>query len=233
MTTHARLPSRERRDAIIAAVRSTFAEKGFDRTTTRELARAAGVSEALLYKHFPSKESLHAAMLEACAASPEFAEFERALALPPSTAALVRLVHLLVSHFVLSDDPEKVTSCRLALRSLLEDGAFVRHGTERLAASWARQVDACVRAAARTGELDGPPAPGGLHGWFAHHLAVALMLHLLPPVPSVDYGLPRPALVAHAVRFVLRGMGLRNAAIRRHYHPDITPARRRPGARAG
>ena len=31
-----------------------------------ELAKAAGVSEALLYKHFPSKESLYAAMLDAC-----------------------------------------------------------------------------------------------------------------------------------------------------------------------
>jgi AcrR family transcriptional regulator len=83
MRSHPRLPSRERRDAIIAAVRTTFAEKGFDRTTTRELVRAAGVSEALLYKPFPSKESLHAAMLEACAASPELAEFGRALARRP------------------------------------------------------------------------------------------------------------------------------------------------------
>jgi len=68
----------------VAAARDTFAAKGFDGTTTRELARAAGVSEALLYKYFPGKESLDAAMLQTCGAGPEFAEFTRALALPPS-----------------------------------------------------------------------------------------------------------------------------------------------------
>ena len=76
----ARLPSRERRDAIVTAVRDMFAEKGFDGTTTRELAQAAGVSEALLYKHFPSKESLYGAMLDACAEGPLAAEWGRVLA---------------------------------------------------------------------------------------------------------------------------------------------------------
>ena len=84
-----RLPSRERRQAIVTAVQGAFADKGFDGTTTRELARAAGVSEALLYKHFPSKESLYVAMLEACADGPMAAEFTRVLALPPSTSTLV------------------------------------------------------------------------------------------------------------------------------------------------
>ena len=65
-----RLPSKERRQAIVTAVKGTFAAKGFDGTTTRELARAAGVSEALLYKHFPSKESLYGAMLDACVEGP-------------------------------------------------------------------------------------------------------------------------------------------------------------------
>ena len=48
-----------RKEAIVEAVQDVFAEKGFEGTTTRDLAKAAGVSEALLYKHFPSKESLY------------------------------------------------------------------------------------------------------------------------------------------------------------------------------
>ena len=52
--------------AIVKAVKKVFAEKGFDGTTTRELAVSAGVSEALLFKHFPSKESLYAAMQSSC-----------------------------------------------------------------------------------------------------------------------------------------------------------------------
>ena len=62
MRSNGRLSGGERRQAIADAVRGVFADKGFDGTTTRELAKAAGVSEALLYKHFPSKESLYAAL---------------------------------------------------------------------------------------------------------------------------------------------------------------------------
>ena len=65
-----RLSSDERREAIVEAVRAVFAKKGFERTTSRELAKAARVSEALLYKYFPTKLSLYEAMLDACAETP-------------------------------------------------------------------------------------------------------------------------------------------------------------------
>src|SRR5580765_8807588 len=113
-----RLSAVARKEAIVEAVQDVFAEKGFDGTTTRELARAAGVSEALLYKHFPSKESLYGAMLDACAEGPVAAEWGRVLTLPPSTSTLVVLVHLLTAHFIQCDDLQKTTMHRLALRSL-------------------------------------------------------------------------------------------------------------------
>src|SRR5437868_14146281 len=101
MSNNGRLPAEERRQSIVDAVRGVFAEKGFDGTTTRELAKAAGVSEALLYKHFPSKESLYAAMLDGCAKGPTFAEASRILALDASTSTLVVMVHFMISHYVL------------------------------------------------------------------------------------------------------------------------------------
>src|ERR671924_1917076 len=100
MKSSSRLSSEERREAIVKAVRGVFAEKGFDGTTTRELARAANVSEALLYKHFPSKESLYAAMLDACAQGPGLVEYHRILALEPSTSTLIIMVHFVMSYFV-------------------------------------------------------------------------------------------------------------------------------------
>src|ERR1044071_2764911 len=96
-----RLPSRERRQAIVDSVTCVFAEKGFHGTTTRELAQAAKVSEALLYKHFPSKESLYAAMLDACAKGPTFAEASRILEFETSTSTLVMMAHFMISHYVL------------------------------------------------------------------------------------------------------------------------------------
>lgn len=220
MRKRIRLPSRERRRAIVTAVQGAFADKGFDGTTTRELARAAGVSEALIYKHFPSKESLYAAMLEACADGPMAAEFTRVLALPPSTSTLVVLVHFLTSHFVLREDLQKTTMHRLALRSLLEDAEFVRLGAKQFGASWVRKVEACIAAAVKAGDLKATPVRRDLRAWFVHHLAFALMLHLHPKIPAVDYGISRSTLVIQAVWFLLRGMGLEEAAIRRHYHPE-------------
>ncbi len=55
--------SQERQAGLIAAAAALFAAKGFNGTTTREIAKAAGVSEALVFKHFPTKRALYAAIL--------------------------------------------------------------------------------------------------------------------------------------------------------------------------
>lgn len=49
------------RDALLAAAAEVFTMRGFTATTTREVARAAGVSESVLYRHFPTKGGLFAA----------------------------------------------------------------------------------------------------------------------------------------------------------------------------
>jgi AcrR family transcriptional regulator len=59
-----RLDRDERRRQILAAALSCFADRGFSGTTTRELARRVGITEAALYRYFPSKESLYSAMLD-------------------------------------------------------------------------------------------------------------------------------------------------------------------------
>src|SRR5882757_7195120 len=95
--TAKKLSGDERRAAIIKAVRRVFAEQGFDGTTTRELAAAAGVSEALLFKHFPNKEALYSAMQLACCNERDYDQIERLKALEPSASTLVLLVHFFVS----------------------------------------------------------------------------------------------------------------------------------------
>jgi AcrR family transcriptional regulator len=60
-----RLPARERRRQIIDTAAELFSRRGFSGTTTREVAKAAGVSEATLFKHFATKEELYGAIIEA------------------------------------------------------------------------------------------------------------------------------------------------------------------------
>ena len=65
MAVSTRLSSQNRRTAILAAAIRLFAERGFRGVTTRELAASLGVSEPVLYQHFPSKKELYTAIIEA------------------------------------------------------------------------------------------------------------------------------------------------------------------------
>jgi AcrR family transcriptional regulator len=55
---------RARREQIVWAATRVFAEKGFSRATTREVARAAGVSEGTIYNYFEDKDALLLAILD-------------------------------------------------------------------------------------------------------------------------------------------------------------------------
>ncbi|WP_188260311.1 TetR/AcrR family transcriptional regulator [Azospirillum tabaci] len=62
MSKDARIDARNKvRDAAIAL----FAQKGVKATTIKDIARAAGVSEGALYRHWASKEDLAAALFAA------------------------------------------------------------------------------------------------------------------------------------------------------------------------
>lgn len=59
-----RVSSQERQASLIASASALFAAKGFNGTTTKEIAKAAGISEALVFKYFPTKRALYAAILK-------------------------------------------------------------------------------------------------------------------------------------------------------------------------
>jgi AcrR family transcriptional regulator len=216
-----RLSAEARKEAIVEAVQDVFAEKGFDGTTTRDLAKAAGVSEALLYKHFPSKESLYAAMLDGCAKGPTFAEASRILELDASTSTLVVMVHFMISHYVLGrpGDRHRAALNSLLVRSLLGDGEFVRLMHKKLAAAWLKKFEACLQAAAKAGEMREVPIRHDLCVWLVQHVAFSLMLHLQPKVPVINYKVSREELVSQATWFGLLGIGIKEEAVRRYYSP--------------
>jgi AcrR family transcriptional regulator len=222
MKARPRLSSDERRVAIIRDVRLVFAENGFHGTTTRKLAEAAKVSEALLFKHFPNKEALFTAMQQSCCNEQDLVLAEQLRAMEPSTSTLVLITHFLISRIAAgcaSRDDERVIQNRLMLRSLTEDGEFARVFLRRVATDWVPRFEESIKAAiAAADAVDNHVLPW-LAGWFVHHLAVMIMIHLLPARPVIDYHLPTEQLIEQAVLFTLRGMGLTDAAIKRHYNP--------------
>jgi TetR/AcrR family transcriptional regulator len=60
----ARMAGEERKLQILAVAVSLFSQKGFRGTTTKEIAHAAGVSEAMVFRHFATKEELYDAILD-------------------------------------------------------------------------------------------------------------------------------------------------------------------------
>lgn len=63
MTT-TRLPAGERRASLLSTACGLFAGRSYHGTTTAEIARAAGVTEPVLYRHFESKRALYLACMD-------------------------------------------------------------------------------------------------------------------------------------------------------------------------
>ncbi|MBK6316721.1 MAG: TetR/AcrR family transcriptional regulator [Blastocatellia bacterium] len=58
-----RMRADARREQLIGVAVDLFSRKGFSGTTTKEIAAAAGVTEALIFRHFPTKDALYDAIL--------------------------------------------------------------------------------------------------------------------------------------------------------------------------
>src|SRR5437660_3190305 len=91
-----RLDNEGRRKGIVEAAMPLFARKGFAGTTTKEIAEAAHVSEALVFKHFPSKAALYEEILRlGCLGDPGLSHLKW---LPASTGTLIDIVHFMLRH---------------------------------------------------------------------------------------------------------------------------------------
>ncbi|HYO90028.1 MAG TPA: TetR/AcrR family transcriptional regulator, partial [Pyrinomonadaceae bacterium] len=60
----ARLSAEERKREIVRVAVKLFSQRGFRGTTTKEIAQAASVSEAIIFRHFATKEELYSAIID-------------------------------------------------------------------------------------------------------------------------------------------------------------------------
>jgi AcrR family transcriptional regulator len=58
------MPAADRREAILDAALGVFATAGFHEASLEAVAARAGISKALIYEHFVSKQELHRALLD-------------------------------------------------------------------------------------------------------------------------------------------------------------------------
>jgi TetR/AcrR family transcriptional regulator len=58
------MPATDRKQQLLETALDVFSQKGFEGTTTKEIAAAAGITEAIIFRHFPSKQALYTAVLD-------------------------------------------------------------------------------------------------------------------------------------------------------------------------
>jgi TetR/AcrR family transcriptional regulator len=154
-----RVPGKTRRQQIVMAATRLFSRQGFDGTTTREIARSAGVNEAIIFRHFTSKEELYWAVVSEQASTRGYTErLHRRLRFAESTKQAVADVAEILLHK--REDDGAFT--RLLLFSALRNGElsekfvhnylteslrlisdYIRAGVKR---GWLREIDPVVGA---------------------------------------------------------------------------------------
>jgi AcrR family transcriptional regulator len=167
-----RLPAVERRQAVLETACRVFSESSYRGATTAEIAREAGITEPILYRHFGSKRDLYLACLgEAWLKLRELSE--QAIAESPSTClgaisdafvakqAQVRLIDLWIQGLGESDDEVIADALRGQIREVHDFLAAVIRDAQAIGAVHADRdpvAEAWVYLA------------GGLLGTFDHRL---------------------------------------------------------------
>ena len=130
-----RLNATERRRSILDVATGLFAERGFNGISIDAIASAAGVSPAIIYRHFASKQALYDAVMQALSTSCDAVIDEL-----PEDAELDALVSAMTRACIASvlSSPE---SLRMDLQCQL-DG---RASESPLATSWAELDERLMR----------------------------------------------------------------------------------------
>ena len=144
-------PHPKKHELVRAAIR-LFAENGFDGTTTLRIAKAAGVTEPLIYYHFSNKDGLFTHILEN-AFSDYFARLD---ALPAQSAkAFDRIEAIIGLHMdIAMEKPEETYLIASTCPARLKDGAHVcarliSEGRKRIV----RYLSDCIKEGIEKGEF--------------------------------------------------------------------------------
>ncbi|HXA69179.1 MAG TPA: TetR/AcrR family transcriptional regulator, partial [Stellaceae bacterium] len=148
---------------------------------------------------------------------------ERLRLLEPSTSGLVLMAYMMVHHIVRGDADDQLsgdTRHRLITNSLLADSEYARLVYETVFAQVFPKFGACLEAAEAAGDLAPMPVKLENRFWFGQHVAAMLALVSLSGRPAVPYRGSPDEVIREAVWFILRGVGLKDAAIAAHYDTE-------------
>lgn len=213
--TRKRVSGAERRTLILNAARRVFARCGYEGAKTLDIAREAQVSEALVYRHFPSKLSLYRTVLRH-AFREQDANWTTLGIQQKGAEGLVKTLIAYFTAIVNEPDAEAQVGFRLTLSSLSADGYFASLIYRRSQRLYAKAVQAAYDEARAAGDIVGEPIAVANITMFHEHIGTMLnAVHALG-LQKTPYANSGDDLVRDAVRFCARGMGLSEAATNRY-----------------
>lgn len=196
-----RLTTEARRQQLIDTASRVFAERGFRGTTTREIAAAAGVTEAVIFQHFPDKDSLYAAILEQKASNPDADAWFREMNAASAAAEDVRLLRTLYTG-LLEQHERDPGYLRLTLFSALEHHPLAA-GRHAFGTRLYRLLEHHIKSAQRAGRFRCGPCAVLVRAVLAIPVYHVLQLRVLQaPWPAVE----RAQIIDEGVRFALGGL---------------------------
>jgi len=143
-----RLKANERRASILAVAKVLFADKGYNGVAVDEIARRLGVSPAVLYQHFPSKEVLYEEVLNHISTQRE-SYIEAALNGPDDFGSVLERMALVFAGKLSSDSDY----LRMEMRAALEDAPMAQHFFENRWKSFSDFIEFYINELCQSGQL--------------------------------------------------------------------------------
>lgn len=218
-----KMSGEERKAEITMAARGEFAKKGFYGTSIRDIAKAANVSEALIYRHFPSKDALYKEIYFYIDSQIKvFGDYFNSH--EPSTETVVKIVYALTQMIMTEmpgrDEEQKLFE-RLLVYSLLENTSFAKSVFQQyeneLFPIWMASMDVALQA----GDVYEPIVDTMAKMWLSHHLVMAMNFLHLSGESLFPYTKSKYDIISGMVVFILRGVGLKDEKIREFVASDL------------
>lgn len=211
-----RISGDERRALILEAARNVFSRFGYDSARTQEIARVAGISEALIYRHFVSKEVLYTAVLREIIR--EQNENYHLIGLQDMTPR--GLVRNLRSYFELvtgSGSVEVREGFRLLLSSVAGDNTFARQIYRRAQRKQVETIRKVLNDAKASGDITGEILDAANTSMFIEHIGTMTnsLYDREGGTESPPYSGDQAKIVDDATRFAARGLGFSDDTITR------------------
>lgn len=205
--TATRLSSAGRRASIIAAAKAVFARHGLEGARTQQIARAAGISEALLFRHFPSKTHIYRAVLREVIAD-QNATFQLHGIAAPSTEGLLAILLRAISYAMQGMNAANAEGMRMVVGSLAADGGYARLVYRRALRLTLPDLEKTLEAARADGGITGQKMSAANAAMFVENISTMLMMARCHEKLVIPYDEDDDRTLREAFLFCARGIGI-------------------------